>query len=224
MQFHCELLSLFFRELKKTFLFIILSYLCLTFNCAFALQIDESDVKNEHTGHFVFDTVPINLEEITESGDRIFAGVCTNVEEIKKDPQAKLPVVKYTFKIIEKIKGFEGQKEVSFKQWLPTTTDAGYEIGKKYVLFLYPNSTIGLTSPVGFLQGHFSVSIDPATEEEVVVNKLGNRGLSRNLKTQRKIQIDPDKELNNYISQSSENGDFIRYKEFVKTVKYLVKE
>ncbi len=179
-----------------------------------------SGVKLER--HFVFDTVPLNLEEITSASDRIFTGTCTNVEEIEEDLESKLPVFKYTFKITESIKGLEG-KGVTFKQWKPTTKDAGYEIGKKYILFLYPNSERGLTSPVGFLQGQFEVEKKGLIRrKEVVRNKTSNRGLNRNLRTQKKVIIE-DAYLNDYVENCSELGIPMRYQEFVKAVKYLVK-
>lgn len=207
----------------REFLFLLLllcSFLCCNFS--FARIVEESDIKSrKFLGHFVFDTIPMNLEEITSSGEKIFAGTCIKIKEIKKDSLAKLPVIEYTFEVNEDIKGNIGRREASFKQWMPTTRDAGYEIGKKYVLFLYPESKIGLTSPVGYLQGRFSVGLEKNSNEEVIKNQLSNIGLSRNLSTQKRIRI-KDSELNKYLSSASESGSQIRYKDFVRAVKYLV--
>ena len=215
------------EQLLHLFLFsIFLCFLCFFSFCSLISLANEIDLygsKTKFEQRFIFDTLPMNLEEITDSADRIFSGICTEIEEISTDPFAKVPVIRYTFKVVEKIKGIE-KNEISFKQWKPTASDAGYEAGKKYILFLYPNSNIGLTSPVGFLQGHFSVDTDEITKEETVANKLGNFGLSRNLRTQKKISIKSDKELNDYIDQTSEHGYRIKYKEFIKTVKYLVEQ
>ena len=183
---------------------------------------ESSNIKLER--HFVFDTVPLNLEEITAASDRIFTGICTNVEGIEDDPESKLPVFQYTFKIIETIKGLQGKKTVTFKQWEPTVKDAGYEAGKKYILFLYPDSERGLTSPVGFLQGQFDVEKKGfIRKNEVVKNKNNNRGLNRNLRTQKKVILHEDEYINDYIESCSEIGIPMRYQEFVKAVKYLVK-
>lgn len=211
-----------FFKLQIWQLILILFYLGLYWPISYAYQIDASSPNIKYVGRFVFDTVPVNLEEIISSSDRIFSGICTEIKEIEKDPLAKLAVVKFTFKITEGIKGVNGKNEISFKQWKPTARDASYEIGKKYILFLHPNSKIGLTTPVGFLQGYFEINIDNTTKEEFVANKLGNRGLSRNLRTQKKISIQGDKELSDYIENSSENGNQIRCKEFIKTIKYFV--
>jgi len=207
---------------QKGFALIFAIICTFQFPLCKAYQIDSSASRSDtYIGQFVFDTIPANLEEITNESNRVFTGLCTDIEEIKKDPKAKLPVVKYTFKITEAIKGVNRKKEISFKQWKPTTREAGYEVGQKYLLFLNADSELGLTSPVGFLQGRFTVEIDENTNEEVVLNNLGNIGLSRNLRTQKKISSTGDKELDEYISRSSESGEIIRYKEFIRTVKHF---
>lgn len=209
---------------RKSFALILAIICAFQFLLCKAHQIDSSAINksgNIYVGRFVFDTIPANLEEITNESDRVFSGICTDIEEIKRDSKAKLPVIKYTFKITEPIKGLSKKREITFKQWKPTTREAGYEIGQKYLLFLNADSELGLTSPVGFLQGRFTVEIDENTNEEVVVNNLGNIGLSRNLRTQKKISSTGDRELDEYISKSSERGEIIRYKEFIKTVRYF---
>lgn len=175
--------------------------------------------------HFVFDSVPLTLDEIAESADRIFTGYCLKVEEIEKDPISNLPVIKYTFKIIERIKGLENINNsiVTFKQWKATATDSNYEIGKKYVLFLYPNSKLGLTNPVGILQGQFNIE-NNGNNEDYVINKVSNTGLTRNLKSQKRLLIKNDKNLNDYLNNCSEEGKPIKYKDFIKAVKYLINQ
>ena len=175
----------------------------------------------ESTSHFVFDSLPLNLDEITDSANRIFAGTCEKIEEIEKDSVANLRVVRYTFKVTEGIIGVNSD-EITFTQWKPTTTDAGYVIGEKYVIFLYPNSRLGLTSPVGYMQGKFFVEKKGSNRGvEVIKNKLNNIGLSKNLRTQKRISINTDKSLNDYIQECSEAGEPIRYKDFVNAVKSL---
>ena len=205
---------------KKILSLIVLCSLMSPVN---ANEVSESSgVKLER--HFVFDTLPLNLEEITSASDRIFAGICTGAEEIEEDLESKLPVFKYTFKITEAIKGLNGKEEITFKQWKPTTNGASYEIGEKYVLFLYPNSERGLTSPVGFLQGQFEIQKKGfIRRSEVVRNKSNNRGLNRNLKTQKKVIINEDNYINDYVESCSELGIPMRYQEFVKAVRYLSK-
>lgn len=203
---------------------MFLSFWCCTF-CFANIASEDVSSKPKIERHFVFDAIPLNLEEITDAAGRIFVGNCTNIEEIENDSESKLPVIKYTFKITEGIKGVDNKEEIAFKQWQPTVRGASYEIGKKYILFLYPNSDRGLTSPVGFLQGQFEIEKKGLIRrKEVVRNKLNNKGLSRNLRTQKKISIEKDKFINDYVDSCSELGIPMRYKEFIQAVRYLSKK
>ncbi|OGI20300.1 MAG: hypothetical protein A3B68_05620 [Candidatus Melainabacteria bacterium RIFCSPHIGHO2_02_FULL_34_12] len=180
---------------------------------------EASKIKIER--HFVFDTIPMNLKEITDSADRIFAGKCIKAEEKEYEG---LPVTEYKFKVTEAIKGVTDE-EITFRQWQPTVRDGGYTEGNKYILFLFPDSEKGLTSPVGFAQGKFEVETTGfIRRKEVVKNSLNNRGLNRNLKTQKRIAIKNNTFLNDYVHRCSELGIPMRYKEFVEAVKNLVEE
>ena len=210
-------------ELLKKKIFIVT--ICLIFSSLIAFNSSASEL-NENPKierHLIFDTLPLNLEEIIEAAGLIFSGVCTNVENIENDPEANLPVYKYTFKVTDAIKGTGNREFITFKQWQATSKDAGYNIGEKYVLFLYPESKLGLTSPVGFLQGQFNVEIRGfLLKKEVVKNKISNKGLSRNLRSQKSVEIKEDGYLNSYLHACSENAAPMRYKEFIKIVKHLV--
>lgn len=199
---------------------LILGVLILSFNPAKAVKIEPSNSKSTSYKHFVFDTVPMNIEEIATSAEKIFAGKCVKIEKIEKDSSSKLSVVRYTFKITDGIKGAEKDKNFSFKQWEPTTRDAGYELGKKYVLFLHGESRIGLTSPVGFLQGQFDVEAG-ADGNEKVKNKINNRGLARNLKTQKKLLL-RDSYRQHILEEKSEKGESLDYTDFIEIVKSLI--
>lgn len=212
---------------QKTILRILISF-CLfalpVFPYSFANELNENeDVKPKIERHFVFEAVPLNLEEIVSASDRIFAGKCINAEVLDNDPESKMPVIKYTFKIIEGIKGVGGKEKITFKQWLPTVRNGSYEKGEKYVLFLYPNSIRGLTSPVGLSsQGQFDIEEKGfIRRKEVVKNKMNNLGLSKNLKTKKIVTIENDKYVNDYFHLCSELGIPMRYREFIQAVRYL---
>jgi len=207
------------------FFYLMLTVLC--FPVSFANVIEEVDnsasAKPKLERHFVFETIPMNLEEITDASGIIFSGECLDSEEIENDQESNLPIIKYTFKVTECIKGNCVDK-VTFKQWKGAARAISYEIGKNYVLFLYPESERGLTSPVALEQGSFAIEKKGLIRrKEVVRNKLNNRGLNRNLRTQKTISIS-DKYINNYVHNCSESGIPMRYKEFIKAVRYLSKE
>ena len=188
------------------------------------IKEESPDTKPKLERHFVFETIPQNLSEIVHSAGRIFAGHCVKVNEINSDETSGgLPVIEYTFSITDPVKGVGGKEKITFKQWAPTARVGKYEEGKKYVLFLYPDSDRSLTSPVGFSQGLFEVeSRGIIRKKETVKNKLNNKGLARNLRTQKIVKIEADKYINDYLQECSELGIPMRYKEFMKAVKYLV--
>ena len=213
-------------EIRKNIICLLVYLLLVTFagsRFCFANTFEENNNKPKLERILVTETAPLNLEELTNAADRIFTGYCIKVEEIENDNESKLPVIKYKFKIVETIKGAPNKKEIAFKQWKYSVREAPFQKGKKYVVFLHPGSERGLTSPVGFLQGRFDIeSRGLVKRNEFVRNKLGNRGLAKNLKTRKEINISNDKFINDYIYNCSENGAPIRYKEFVKAVRYLV--
>ena len=217
----------FLKINKNIVSFFLLLVFILSCNISKFVKAEENTEGAENSKpklerHFVFDAIPMNLKEIVDAADRIFVGKCINVEEIEDDSESKLPVIKYTMKITEGIRGVGNKETITFKQWQPTVRGASYDVGKKYILFLYPDSKRSLTSPVGFSQGQFDVEKKGIIRrKEVVHNKLNNRGLNRNLKTQKKISIDNDKYINDYVHRYSELGIPMRYQEFIKAVRYL---
>ena len=202
---------------------VIIFFVLLTFTTSTVkghiVDINQGEVKD--IKHYVFDTVHLNLKELIENAGIIFSGTCIKVNEIERDPFSGLNVVEFTFKIDEGIKGTSNSKKISFKQWKPTVKDSGYEIGQKYVLFLHGNSKLALTSPVGFLQGQFKVFGDG--EKKSVKNKLGNFGLTSDIKTTRKLYL-KDKKLSRYLRERSDAGATIAYREFILAIKYLAED
>ena len=180
-------------------------------------------VKNQK---LILDPLPLNLEQITHFANRVFAGIPVKQEE-KLDSKTNIPIIEYTFKITEVIKDSNNKigskNQVKFRQWKPITEETNFSSGKKYVVFLNPDSNIGFTTTVGLWQGQFAIEEKEinGTKTEFVRNRLSNKGLARNLKTQQKISIEGNKALNDYIFRSSESGQPIRYKEFVKSIKAL---
>ncbi|MBI2995609.1 MAG: hypothetical protein HYY52_02745 [Candidatus Melainabacteria bacterium] len=217
-----------FNYLIVNFQFSILSsLLCGIFLFAsYASIVEQNDTESSKVKiekHFVFDTIQPTLDEIVKSSGKIFAGECKEVKFVEKDLESKLPVYEITFKITEGVKGVHGEKEVTFKQWQPTIRQASYEMGKKYILFLYPESERGLTSPVAIQYGKFDILREGIIRKrDVVRNGHNNRGLTRNLKTRKKITIEEDKFVDKYLDTCSVHGAPIRYKEFIKAVKFLV--
>ncbi len=138
----------------------------------------------------------VNLSEMVDSSNRVFRGRCIAVHE--GTLSNGLPIFQYRFVVSEGMKGTVDGEEVTFRQLravgagskkgigvlgLPT-----YRKGQEAVLFLAADSGIGLTSPIGFSQGVFSVRVDDRGRA-IVSNGFRNRNLLRDLKATRLLKM-----------------------------------
>jgi hypothetical protein len=142
-----------------------------------------------------------NLEEMTETADRVFLGRCVDVRETNEEiAQGLLPVTVYAFEVEHVVKG-RVPKRLEFRQLghpsrralgkVGEVTSNGrvvapgdlflgmpeFRRGDRLVLFLSRNYMGDrLTYPVGLAQGAFRVSTAPSGRE-LVRNDLDNAGL-----------------------------------------------
>jgi hypothetical protein len=118
--------------------------------------------------------LPLNLEELAGHGDRVFVGRVIAVVRAS-DSQHGFPVRYTTFDVLRKIKGpladrltikqvasgIAGQRSI--------VPGAGrFRRGDEMLVFLYPDSSLGFTSPVGLFQGQLPIVTDPAGKKLVV--------------------------------------------------------
>lgn len=138
--------------------------------------------------------LPMNLKDMSRQSEKIFVGRCREVS-IDLD-ENRMPSTYARFDVVKGIKGAESGEQVLIKQFgvnreplnvlegeralvpMKTMTVGGgaYQEGEEYLLFLYPESSLGFTSPVGAGQGRFQVSTDTAGLR-TAVNPLNNRNL-----------------------------------------------
>jgi hypothetical protein len=137
--------------------------------------------------------MPFNLEELARRAEKVFVGTCTNVSHKVND--RGIPVVEVTFTVAETIKGEVGST-VTFQQFdaqtqpppQPTTANdrirelpqgifakaaligmPAYWPGEEVVLFLAAPGKLGLTSPIGLVQGKLPITT-LASGEKMVTN------------------------------------------------------
>lgn len=174
----------------------------------------------------------LNLEQLTALSDQVFVGRCASV--VQERDSAGRPVQVITYDVEEMLKG-EPAARVTFRQ-LGLTEEASdrqevggmtvvgivremphYEVGEQSVVFLSEAGKLGLTAPVGLLQGKFVVQ--EVGGKKLVENGAGNRGLFIGWKESPKIKslILTSKEK----SLSKKNGGALPYGEFVSLVKKI---
>lgn len=139
------------------------------------------------TGGWATQILPMTAEELSKDAELVFVGTCLS-REVKAGP----PVgTEYTFKIETVVKGaLQTGSVLTFRQWgaLPGTTLPGgvsapkllgmpvYEVGRKLLLFLGPQSSRGFRSPVGLGQGVFAL-MQAEDGSTIIQNEMGNRFL-----------------------------------------------
>lgn len=129
---------------------------------------------------------PLNIEELTEKAGRIVSGQVVAID-VSTDPALDLPVARVTLAVQRTLKG-SGGSTLAFRMLAPSeaATTLGvrglpsFDVGEEVVLFLYPESRTGLTSPVGLTQGKF-VKVTDKQGRTLAVNGFANRSLLRNL-------------------------------------------
>jgi hypothetical protein len=133
----------------------------------------------------------VNLEKMIEEADRIFIGTCVAAEEGSL-PGSDIPITLYTFSVSERIKGAIGEtltiRQVGVRKPRIQGDEAlvfripgmpVYQVGQEVVLFLAADSQLGLTSPVGLMQGAFTV--EERDGRKMLQNGFQNGGLFNNL-------------------------------------------
>lgn len=142
--------------------------LLLTLACWFGLTVAPT---------FAGGRIP-NVAEMTAAAARVVHGRVTDVRAGQHPTQPSLAVLFVKLEVIESLKGSPA-REISFMQFaggvfshLPT-----YRVGEEVLLFLYPESRYGLTSPVGEGAGKFRVFDDARTGRRVLRNEAANYAL-----------------------------------------------
>ena len=98
------------------------------------------------------------MVRITRPAGYIFAGTVRAIQFEPITASGQIPTVRVTFQVDEAIRGTRTGTSFTIREWAGLW-NAGerYQRGQRVVLFLYPMSKLGLTSPVGASLGRFSV-------------------------------------------------------------------
>ncbi len=131
-----------------------------------------------------FPFVPPSLSQLTRQAGYIFAGTVTKVERVIPSAANELATMRITFRVEQAIRGVRTGETLVMREWAGLwDADERYRAGERVVLFLYPPSKLGLTSPVGGRLGHFSINSHGEmllgnTQMQVVSSSLPSSGRS----------------------------------------------
>jgi hypothetical protein len=102
-----------------------------------------------------------------------------------------VPVARITFAVERAAKGVSGETvtiEILHGNGTAGQGLPGFAPGERAILFLYPPSRLGLTSPVGLGQGKFSLVRDKEGRE-LAINAFGNRTLLSNVSRETRARL-----------------------------------
>ncbi|HMC61874.1 MAG TPA: hypothetical protein VKJ01_21955 [Candidatus Solibacter sp.] len=100
----------------------------------------------------------IGLRQIARSAGMIFSGTVTTVARLPASRGPELQTIATTFHVERALRGATVGHSVTIHEWAGLwTSGERYRIGERVLVFLYPPSRLGLTSPVGGSTGRFAV-------------------------------------------------------------------
>jgi hypothetical protein len=110
----------------------------------------------------------LTLRQTTRPAGYIFAGRVSAIEFQKPQSPDEVATVRVTFQVEQAIRGTRSGASLTIREWAGSwNAGVRYRVGERLVLFLYPPSKLGLTSPVGGQHGRFL--LDP--EGHVVLGR-----------------------------------------------------
>ena len=98
------------------------------------------------------------LSQVTRAAGTIFSGTVKSVAGGRAASGQSLGTVAITFHVERAIRGVTVGQDLTIHEWLGLwTSGQRYRVGERVLLFLFPPSRLGLTSPVGGSIGRFGV-------------------------------------------------------------------
>lgn len=165
----------------------------------------------------------VNLNELTAGAGRIVHGRIAEVRRGVHPDYSHIAVTFVTLDVVETLKGAAAGR-ITFMQFAGATQGQAhnyhlpkYMVGEEVVLFLYPESRYGFTSPVGEGQGKFLVSNDLRTGRRALMNERGNQLLFEPLKTEKAMsRLKLSAAERTMIAQSNGAADFDAFRSLVR--------
>jgi len=109
---------------------------------------------------------------LTSRAGYIFSGTVKMVERLVPHTKDSVAVMRITFHVDQGIRGARTGQTLVIREWAGLwQVGERYRPGERVMLFLYPASRLGLTSPVGGASGRFPV--DPGGRVIVEPRRVG---------------------------------------------------
>jgi len=101
---------------------------------------------------------PVGIFQMSRAAGMIFSGRVTAIARTPISGRHEIETVAVTFHVERAIRGVRNGELVTVRQWAGLWSGRErYQVGERLLLFLYPPSRLGLTSPIGGDLGRFNV-------------------------------------------------------------------
>ncbi len=98
------------------------------------------------------------FQQLTQAAGAIFSGTVISIRRQPASRAHALETVAITFRVENAIRGVTPGESLTISQWMGLwSSGQRYSVGERLLLFLYPRSTLGLTSCVGSSLGRFKL-------------------------------------------------------------------
>ena len=179
----------------------------------------------------------VNLADMAKQADRILAGRILSVREGSiLGGGGSIPVMEYTLSVSQVLKGQAAPQivirhfRVSGGTFLLGNGSMGrielpiYRTNEDLILFLTADSSLGLSSPVGLIQGVFQIKKDKQGLPASVANALNNAGLLKGIKSNQthRLRSMPSGQGDLLTPLSTKEGP-ISYESFIAVVTEMAK-
>ena len=100
-----------------------------------------------------------NLPTLSRSSGYIFSGTVVKIERIAPRRRNDVAVMRVVFHVDSAMRGVRRGQKLVIREWAGLwQSGERYRPGERVMLFLYPPSKLGLTSPVGGAMGRFRIN------------------------------------------------------------------
>jgi len=100
----------------------------------------------------------MRFPQFARAAGMIFSGTVTNIERRSADGRQGIETVAITVHVEYAIRGATPGENLTISQWIGLwSSGQRYRVGERLLLFLYPNSKLGLTSCVAGQMGRFTI-------------------------------------------------------------------
>jgi hypothetical protein len=112
-------------------------------------------------------------KQLARASGMVFAGTVLGVTALPATSDRAMPTIEVKFRIDQAIAGVNSGQILTIREWAGAWSEhRAMRTGQRILLFLYPPSRLGLTSPVGGPMGQ--VALDPSGKNVAAPAAIGN--------------------------------------------------